>query len=96
MTFLPSVVRAEYRGGYTIHLTFNDGLARAVDFGRRIKDPVFEPLRDPAYFCQVAVDPELGTIVWPNGADVAPETLVTPAAVREERASAIQAMRGRS
>jgi uncharacterized protein DUF2442 len=36
---------------------------------------VFEPLRDPAYFATVQLDPELGTISWPNGADVAPETL---------------------
>jgi hypothetical protein len=73
MAFLPSVVRAEYRGGYIIHLTFNDGLARAVDFTRWIKGPVFEPLRDPAYFQRFFVDG--GTVTWPNGADVAPETL---------------------
>jgi hypothetical protein len=37
--------------------------------------PVFEPLRDEAFFAQVAVDPELGTVVWPNGADLAPDAL---------------------
>jgi hypothetical protein len=73
MAFLPSVVRAEYRGGYTIHLTFNDGPARVVDFGRWIKGPVFEPLRDTAYFARFFL--EGGTVAWPNGADIAPETL---------------------
>ena len=73
MAFLPTVVRAEYRGEYTIHLTFNDGLARAVDFGRWIKGPIFEPLRDPVYFQRFFL--EGGTVVWPNGADIAPETL---------------------
>jgi Protein of unknown function (DUF2442) len=37
--------------------------------------PVFEPLRDPAFFAKVRVDPELGTVVWLNGADLAPEVL---------------------
>jgi len=73
MAFLPSVVRAEYRGAYTIHLTFNDGLERLVDFGRWIKGPIFEPLRDPVYFQRFFM--EGGTIAWPNGADIAPETL---------------------
>ncbi len=73
MTFLPSVVRAEYRGGHSIHVTFNDGLERVVDFGRWIKGPVFEPLRAPAYFARFFL--EGGTVTWPNGADIAPETL---------------------
>jgi hypothetical protein len=43
MSFLPSVTRAEHRGGYAIHLTFNDGLESVVDFSRWITGPVFEP-----------------------------------------------------
>src|SRR4029453_17303829 len=58
-----------------LRLTFEDGMVGDVDFGSREWDGVFEPLRDPAYFAQVRVDPELGTIAWPNGADMAPETL---------------------
>ena len=42
--------------------------------------PVFEPLKDPAYFAQVTVDAELGTVVWPNGADLAPDALYERAA----------------
>jgi Domain of unknown function (DUF4160)/Protein of unknown function (DUF2442) len=73
MTFLPHVVRAEYRGGHSIQLTFNDGLERVVDFARWIRGPVFEPLRDVAYFQRFFL--EGGTVAWPNGADIAPETL---------------------
>jgi Protein of unknown function (DUF2442) len=49
---------------------------------------IFEPLRDPAYFAQVRVDPELGTVAWPNGADLDPDVLygrVTGTPVFEER-----------
>jgi hypothetical protein len=73
MNFLPNVTRAVHRGGYTIHLTFNDGLEAVVDFGRWLHGPVFEPLQDPAYFQRFFV--EAGTVTWPNGADIAPETL---------------------
>ena len=73
MSFLPTVTRAEYRGGYAIHLTFNDGLQAVVDFARWFNGPVFAPLRDPAYFQRFFI--EGGTITWPNGADIAPETL---------------------
>jgi hypothetical protein len=73
MSVLPNVVRAEHRGGHTILLTFNDGLERVVDFSRWLHGPIFEPLRDPEYFRRFFI--EGGTIVWPNGADIAPETL---------------------
>ena len=73
MSFLPVVTRAEHRGGYAIHLTFNDGLESVVDFTRWLNGPVFEPLREPAYFQRLFV--EGGTVTWPNGADIAPETL---------------------
>ena len=73
--FLPSVVQAEYRGGHSIRLTFNDGVETTLDFSEWLAGPIFEPLHDVEYFKQVRVDPELGTITWPNGADIAPETL---------------------
>ena len=73
MDFLPVVIRAEYRGGYRIYLAFNDGVANTVDFSAWLDGPVFEPLKDPEYFRRFFV--EGGTITWPNGADVAPETL---------------------
>lgn len=73
MTFLPSVIRAEHRGGFRIRLTFNDLSERTVDFRPWLKGPVFEALKDPACFRQFFLDG--GTVAWPNGADIAPETL---------------------
>jgi len=73
MTVLPSVIRAEYRGGHRIRLTFNDNSEKTIDFRRWLEGPVFEPLRDPNYFRRFFLDG--GTVAWPNGADIAPETL---------------------
>jgi len=73
LEFLPTVIRAEYLGDYRIRLAFNDGLKGAVDFSQWLDGPIFEPLRDPAYFQRFFLDG--GTVAWPNGADVAPETL---------------------
>jgi len=70
---LPSVVHAEYISDFRIRLTFNDGLVGTVDFRDWLDGPVFEPLRDPAYFSRFFID--AGTVSWPNGADIAPETL---------------------
>ncbi len=61
--------------GYVLRLGFNDGSSRDVDLEPELWGPVFEPLRDPDVFRQVAVDGELGTIVWPNGADMDPDVL---------------------
>jgi Protein of unknown function (DUF2442). len=73
MTFLPSVVRAEYRGGFRIHLTFNDNSEGTVDFQQWLDGPVFEPVKSVDYFSRFFLDG--GAVVWPNGADVAPEAL---------------------
>jgi len=73
MTFLPLVIRAEYRGGYRIHVTFNDSSEKTIDFRHWLDGPVFEPLKDPDYFRRFFIDG--GTVAWPNGADIAPETL---------------------
>lgn len=70
---IPIVVGAEYRGGHTIRLTFSDGVENTVDFSRWLMGPMFEPLKNPTYFERFFI--EGGTVVWPNGADIAPETL---------------------
>ncbi len=61
--------------GYRLWLRFSDGTEGEVDLGPELEGPVFEPLRDPAVFAHVAVDPDVHTIAWPNGADFAPEFL---------------------
>lgn len=62
--------------GTTVEPTFDDGESRVRDLAAILWGPVFEQVRDdPAEFAQVIVDPELGTIVWPNDADVSPTRL---------------------
>ena len=73
MPYLPQVVRADYQGGYRIHLAFSDGLEATLDFAEWLDGPMFEPLKDETYFRRFFV--EGGTVAWPNGADIAPETL---------------------
>ena len=58
-----------------LRLTFTDGLIGKVDVLDRMRGPVFEQARTPEGFAQVAVDPETGTVVWPGGSDLAPDTL---------------------
>jgi hypothetical protein len=73
MDVLPSVIRATYEGGFRIHLTFHDNLEGTLDFQAWLEGPIFEPLKDRTYFQQFFIDG--GTVAWPNGADIAPETL---------------------
>ncbi|MCE2901777.1 MAG: DUF2442 domain-containing protein [Gemmatimonas sp.] len=61
--------------GYRLWLRFNDGTAGVIDLGAELEGPMFTPLRDPALFSQVGIDPDVHTIAWPNGADFAPEFL---------------------
>ena len=69
------VKQARARPDYRIDLVFNDGRAGTADLYDRLVGPVFGPLKDPALFAALRVDPELETVVWPNGADFAPEYL---------------------
>lgn len=75
MEQLMDVTAVEVIGEYQLRLSFEDGTVGDVDFSSRRWKGVFEPLRDPSHFAQVRVDPELGTIVWPSGVDMAPEPL---------------------
>jgi hypothetical protein len=59
----------------TLRVGFDDGLERTIDFRPVLAGELFGPLRDPALFDQVRIDPEVCTLVWPNGADFDPTTL---------------------
>jgi len=73
---LPSVVSVTQTGPYRLKLRFDDGAEGEIDITKMTTfEGVFEPLKDPGYFSQVEVDPEAGTIVWPNGADLDPLVL---------------------
>ena len=73
MVFLPHVIHAKHEADFRIHLTFNDGTEGSVDFESWLAGPAFEPLKDKAYFQKFFLDG--GTVAWPTGADIAPETL---------------------
>jgi hypothetical protein len=71
---LNEVTQIEYQSEYAYLIVFDNGLRAVVDFsGYFGRGPVFSALRDPALFRQARI--EGGTIAWPNGADIAPETL---------------------
>jgi hypothetical protein len=72
-----TVTNARVLDDYRIELTFSDGVSGAIDLANRIvgRGGVFKSLENPDYFRQVSVDNELGTIVWPNGADFCPDLL---------------------
>lgn len=62
--------------GFHVELEFTDGSRRDVDLFPYMHGPIFEPyMNDPDKFREVRVDEELGTIVWPNGADICPDVL---------------------
>ncbi len=73
--YLPVVVGVAVVGDHVLRLLFSDGTVGDVDFSSEHWAGVLEPLNDAAYFAQVTVDPEAGTIAWPNGIDLAPEPL---------------------
>jgi hypothetical protein len=73
VTSIIAVVAAVYEGEYRIHLRFNDGSSKTVDFSRWLHGTVFKPLAPVEEFQRFFIAG--GTVCWPNGADIAPETL---------------------
>ena len=71
------VIEVEVLRPYVLSVVFADGEQRQIDIAGLLRGEVFGPLRDPSFFAQATVDPVLGTVVWPNGADSAPEFLRT-------------------
>ena len=72
---LPKLREAKYQGDYRIWLKFADGVEGVIDLESELWGEVFEPLKEKARFATFSLDKELETIVWPNGADFAPEFL---------------------
>ncbi len=69
------VLECRYVTGYTVWLRFNDGVEGELNLEGELEGEVFDALRDLQVFRSVSLHPELHTIVWPNGADFAPEFL---------------------
>jgi hypothetical protein len=71
-----NIIKVELLGGHRVSLTFDDGARRERDLSPLLTGPVFESIRsDPARFAEVAIDPDLGVLCWPNGTDIDAELL---------------------
>jgi len=81
------IVAVKLLHDFVVRLRFGDGSEKVVDLRPYLEGPIFEPmLEDPARFRMVDVDRQLGTIVWPNGADICPDVLFfdrQPASIEE-------------
>lgn len=71
----PRVTAVRHVRDHVLFLAFADGVSGEVDLAGELDDGVFLPLRDPAVFERVRLDPATHTVVWPTGADFAPEFL---------------------
>jgi Protein of unknown function (DUF2442) len=69
------VTAVEPLGGFRLRLSFDDWSTREIDLGSVLEGEIYGPLRDPALFAAVSIDPEVHTLVWPNGADFDPAIL---------------------
>jgi hypothetical protein len=72
---MPRLLDVRWVRDFVLWVRFSDDSEGEVDLSEELDGPVFEPLRDPAYFRRLALSPDLHTVVWPNGADLAPEFL---------------------
>ncbi len=84
---IPKLEAAVYETGHSIRLRFADGTEGVVDLKDELWGEIFEPLRDPAAFRNFRLDSGLNTVIWPTGADLAPEFLYEKAAAQQAKAS---------
>jgi hypothetical protein len=75
ISVLPRITDARYTKDHRVWIRFSDGADGEIDLGQELIGPIFEPLRNLETFRSFRLDPELHTLVWPNGADFAPEFL---------------------
>ena len=75
MSDILRITEMEHVGTYSLKVTFNDGITKRVNLRPLLWGEGFEPLRDPGRFSEVYLDKKIGTVAWPNGADLAPEAL---------------------
>lgn len=78
-----SISSIRYLGAYEVELTFNSGASATIDLFNELTGEIFEPLKSIEFFKQVYLNPDTGTIEWPNGADFAPEFLLELAKQQE-------------
>ena len=83
---IPSIEAAEYVTRYTTRFRFADGVEAEVDLEDELWGEVFEPLKEPHIFRQFRLDKELNTVLWPTGADFAPEFLYERATATSDAA----------
>ena len=76
MNDLLHIVDLAVCGPHALDVRFSNGVRKQVDLSPYLVGEVFEPLRNPAYFSRATLDPLCKTVVWPNGADLAPEALM--------------------
>jgi hypothetical protein len=81
MNLFPRISGVKHIEDFALELTFTDGFKARMDFRKKIigRGGVFEPLENVEFFRRVAVDPEAGTIFWPNGVDLCPDALYSEA-----------------
>ena len=69
------VTDVQYLGSYRLKVVFDDGAEKVVDFKDELWGEIYEPLNDVELFKQVSINPDFGVLCWPNGADIASDTL---------------------
>ena len=75
MDYLLKIQCARYLADYKIYCLFSNGIEKIVDLKDKLHGEMFEPLKDKNTFMQFRVDEVLKTVIWPNGADLAPYSL---------------------